>query len=588
MPDQDFAAAVQAVAQALSRWDNPNVNQLEPQEKSKFDIGVTVEGEDDTQFRGRADAAALWHRGHDSNLGVPMQGTPMGQTLNLLERVRTMSQCPSPLKGVQKNVMEFWDTRCKQAVDSGDHGTVMSYWLASQILRDVAELPLGDRGIALTAMQQASDEDLWGLRQELRDSLGNQREFANVAIELLRRSGLFPDLSDEGEDEQETTGEHPDQGEPQEAESEEQQGEDEESSESIEQLTPEDSDEMIDVELDEDEFSEAQSSQHEQIAQVANREYRVFTKEFDMVVRPRDVATHDELSEYYLQLNKELKRHQGTSGKLARRLRAQLMARQKRHWQFDAEEGALDPSRLSRLITDPTHHLVYRNEIELEERDTTVTLLIDSSGSMRGRAMMLATICAYLVAETLEVCGITVEVLGFTTANWKGGRSAQAWAEAGSPQAPGRLNDLCHIVLKNASDSWNIAKRGFGVLLKGSLLKENIDGEALLWAHKRLLDIPCDRRILLVISDGAPVDERTMGVNGANLLDLHLSMVTQTIQEKSPVELVALGIGHDVSRYYDHSASVMSAESLADVLIGELANLFDTSKRKRSRSRAGI
>ena len=570
---------MRTAAQALVRWGV--AAKPEQQEKpAALEPGESAAGESSQQYRGRADAMALWVREHDPEIGVPLQGTDMGHTLQLLERARTMAMRPQVLKGVESNLATFWDLRCQQAIDSGDHQTQMNYWLASQMLKDAAGFALGAKGLDLTARHGQGSDDLWGLRDEMQAALAHQKEFASVAAELVRRSGLFPDSSEEGEENEEETptGEHEDSGQAQDHELAEEETGDEDSHNTTEQLAPQEGEELVDLDLEDDEFADAPPSPRELVEQTANREYRVFTTEFDKIVRPRDLAGAQELADFSRQLEKELKRHQGTSGKLARRLRAQLIARQMRYWEFDAEEGALDPSRLVRLVTDPMQHSIYKNECEQEERDTAVTLLIDSSGSMRGRSMMLATACAYLVAETLEMCGVTVEVLGFTTMEWKGGRTAQAWKDRGSPPAPGRLNDLCHIILKGWNQPWNAVRRSFSVLLKGSLLKENIDGEALLWAHRRLLEIPCNRRILLVISDGAPVDERTMSVNGPNLLDIHLNAVTSAIQEKSPVELLAIGIGHDVSRYYEHSCSVMSAETLVGVLIGELVGLFSNAK----------
>jgi cobaltochelatase CobT len=311
--------------------------------------------------------------------------------------------------------------------------------------------------------------------------------------------------------------------------------------------------------------------------------YRVFSTEFDEVVEANRLCDSEELTRLRGQLDQRLLHLQGAIGKLANRLQRQLLAKQLRSWEFNLEEGLLDTSRLARIVVNSSFPLSYKQEKETEFRDTVVSLLIDNSGSMRGRPITIAAICADILARTLERCGIGVEVLGFTTRAWKGGQSREKWLAAGKPREPGRLNDLRHIVYKAADMPWRRTRRNLGLMLREGLLKENIDGEALLWAHKRLIARPEERRILIVISDGAPVDDSTLSANRGNYLDRHLRTAIEWIEQCSSVELVAIGIGHDVTRYYRRAVTLIDAEQLGGTMIGKLAELFDEPLRPRSR-----
>ena len=262
-------------------------------------------------------------------------------------------------------------------------------------------------------------------------------------------------------------------------------------------------------------------------------------------------------------------------GRLANRLQRRLMAQQSRAWEFDLEEGMLDPARLSRVVVDPQQPLSFKREKDTDFRDTVVTLLLDNSGSMRGRPITVAATCADILARTLERCGVKVEILGFTTRAWKGGQSREAWLQAGKPASPGRLNDLRHVIYKAADAPWRRARRNLGLMMREGLLKENIDGEALEWAHERLLGRPEQRRILMMISDGAPVDDSTLSVNAGNYLERHLRAVIEEIETRSPVELIAIGIGHDVTRYYRRAVTIVDAEELGGAMTEKLAELFD-------------
>ena len=305
-------------------------------------------------------------------------------------------------------------------------------------------------------------------------------------------------------------------------------------------------------------------------------EYAAFTRAFDEEIAATDLCDEDELERMRSYLDQQLAHLQSVVTKLANRLQRRLMAQQSRSWDFDQEEGLLDAARLARVVVNPMQSLSYKIERDTEFKDTVVTILIDNSGSMRGRPISIAAISADILARTLERVGVKVEILGFTTRAWKGGQSREAWLAAGRPPAPGRLNDIRHIVYKQADEPWRRAKKALGLMMREGLLKENIDGEALLWAHQRLIARHEDRRILMVISDGAPVDDSTLSVNNGSYLERHLRQVIGWIEARSPVELVAIGIGHDVTRYYQKAVTIMDVDQLAGTMIEQLAGLFET------------
>jgi len=314
--------------------------------------------------------------------------------------------------------------------------------------------------------------------------------------------------------------------------------------------------------------------------------YRVFATQYDEVVTVEELCGPSELTRLRAQLDQSLMRFQGMIGRMANRLQRKLMAQQQRSWSFDLDEGILDTARLSRIVVNPATSLSFKMEDETEFRDTVVTLLIDNSGSMRGRPIAVAAMSADILARTLERCGVKVEILGFTTRAWKGGQSREAWLRAGKPANPGRLNDLRHIVYKPADAPWRRARRSLGLMLREGLLKENIDGEAILWAHHRLAGRAEQRRILMVISDGAPVDDSTLSANPGNYLERHLREVIGWVETRSDVELTAIGIGHDVTRYYKRAVTISDPEQLGGAMLGQLSALFSDDEPGRSRRAA--
>ena len=327
-------------------------------------------------------------------------------------------------------------------------------------------------------------------------------------------------------------------------------------------------------------------------------DYKVFTTAFDETVGAEELCDEEELDRLRAFLDKQLSNLQGVVGRLANRLQRRLMAQQNRSWDFDLEEGYLDSARLVRIVIDPMQPLSFKQERDTKFRDTVVTLLLDNSGSMRGRPITVAATCADILARTLERCGVSVEILGFTTRAWKGGQAREKWLKDGKPANPGRLNDLRHIIYKSADAPWRRARRNLGLMMREGLLKENIDGEALLWAHSRLIGRPEQRKILMMISDGAPVDDSTLSVNPGNYLERHLRAVIELIEERSPVELLAIGIGHDVTRYYRRAVTIVDAEELAGAMTEQLASLFGEESardnrrghaaRRMSQTRSGI
>ena len=417
-------------------------------------------------------------------------------------------------------------------------------------------------------------------------SIDDQKSFQSLSLDMLQHLELTQvdprdqqpdDSNDEGGDEE--TDEDQDGGD---------SGEDQQPSEMASETTEGDSDgdsESDSEAADESEDGEAGEDGEEGMLPVRpNRpwtdtpssfDYKVYTESFDEVIAAHELCDAEELARLRAYLDAQLKGLQGVVTKLANRLQRRLMAQQNRSWDFDQEEGILDAARLARIVVSPGQSLSYKVERDIEFKDTIVTLLIDNSGSMRGRPISIAAISADVMARTLERCGVKTEILGFTTRAWKGGQSREAWLAGGKPSHPGRLNDLRHIVYKKADEPYRHARRNLGLMMREGLLKENIDGEALLWAHARLLARPEDRRILMVISDGAPVDDSTLSVNSAGYLEAHLRKVIEWIERQSPVQLVAIGIGHDVTRYYRRAVTIMDVEQLAGTMIEQLAGLFE-------------
>jgi len=430
---------------------------------------------------------------------------------------------------------------------------------------------------------------------EINDILDDQTAFSRMARQVIDdlgygdQLGEDPDSHDPEEDQEaseedaeeddtEEGGEQDDQDQDQDAAPEDQdQMEQQEAQAAVEDS--DDTDLLDEAQLDDGQAPDEQAPQapHSE----ADPNYKVYTTEFDEEIHAEDLADPVELERLRSYLDQQLEPLKGAVNRLANRLQRRLMAQQNRSWEFDLEEGILDAARLSRVVTSPTTPLSFKQEKDTDFRDTVVTLLIDNSGSMRGRPISIAAICADVLARTLERSQVKCEILGFTTRAWKGGRSREKWLEDGRPATPGRLNDLRHIIYKSADAPWRRSRPNLGLMMKEGLLKENIDGEALEWAHRRMTARPEARRILMVISDGAPVDDSTLSVNPASTLEKHLREVNGMIEKRKQVDLIAIGIGHDVTRYYQHAVTITDVEQLAGAMTEQLASLFEQDVKKR-------
>jgi cobaltochelatase CobT len=430
--------------------------------------------------------------------------------------------------------------------------------------------------------------------EKLGDALRNQAAFAKLTRTILRDLKLSDEFDadeasdDSGEGEnaesQEQDGEDDSSSESQSSEADLQESEGEEGDEDAAEMRAEQTDEMSDAEEPEDGMKPHRPEQP--FSHQDEWGYKVHTFQFDEQVAASELCDPEELGRLRNFLDQQLQAMQGVVSRLANKLQRLLMAQQNRSWEFDIEEGMLDTSRLPRIIIDPMYPLSFKREKDMTFRDTVVTLLLDNSGSMRGRPIMVAAMCADILARTLERCAVKTEILGFTTRAWKGGQSREKWIADGKPPHPGRLNDLRHIIYKDADEPWRRARKSLGLMMREGLLKENIDGEALMWAHNRIVGRPEQRKILMVISDGAPVDDSTLSVNAGNYLERHLRRVIEEIEEKSDVELTAIGIGHDVTRYYRKAVTIVDAEQLGGAMTEQLIGLFHEEKGHEGHTRA--
>jgi cobaltochelatase CobT len=445
------------------------------------------------------------------------------------------------------------------------------------------------------------EEKAHGNLDTLANALHDQQHFARLSRDLIAALDMADELGedpDKGEENEEQDAEN-DPGERNETPENEDQQSEQQSSEDMQEAEGEsESAEMEAKSIDTDEQPEDQELDDDTDGEEPYRpqlpfsnnqgpdSYKVYSNTQDEIVSAADLCDEEELTRLRAYLDKQLSSLQGVVARLANRLQRRLMAQQNRSWEFDLEEGILDSSKLMRVVIDPMHPLSFKMEKDTNFRDTVVTLLIDNSGSMRGRPITVAATCADILARTLERCGVKTEILGFTTRAWKGGQAREKWLAANKPANPGRLNDLRHIIYKAADEPWRRARKALGLMMREGLLKENIDGEALIWAHNRLLGRPEQRRILMVISDGAPVDDSTLSVNSGNYLERHLRQVIGEIEGKSPVELIAIGIGHDVTRYYKRAVTIVDAEELGGAMTEKLAELFADMTLPGARRRA--
>lgn len=557
-----------------------------------------ISRDDLERLRGTADAASLRLRFHDPALHRAKMPSDQNarEVFELVEQVRVESLGSRRMKGVAENLRTLLDIRCMEngwgnALNRED--IPMAHGLALLVREKLTGRDLPPVARKAADMWRPWLEEHAGA--DLEDLLANaddQKAYSKAVYKFLEALELMDPPAGEPEEEEQ----HQD--------ADETEGDDSPSEQDLESvgsgsdvgddmdMPSSDSQDMgsMEAESEEGEDDELEPGQGEENpagpskrpnwwdpSQAIEIDYKAYTEEFDEEVEAFDLADEEELERLRRQLDMQLANLQGVVARIANRLQRRLMAQQQRSWDFDLEEGLLDCARLARIVANPTHSLSYKWEKETEFKDTVVSLLIDNSGSMRGRPITVAAISADILARTLERCGVKVEVLGFTTKAWKGGKSREKWMSEGKLPNPGRLNDLRHVVYKPADVPWRRAKNNMGLMLKEGLLKENIDGESLIWAYKRLMVRPEDRKILMVISDGAPVDDSTLSTNPGSYLEAHLREVIEWMETKTPVQLTAIGIGHDVTRYYRNAVTLSDPEDLGGTILQNLADMFDAN-----------
>ena len=549
---------------------------------------------DRQNVRGQSDSFALRLAHHDETVNAQMmpRESEARASFTAAEDARCEALGARDMKGIARNLADMHEARCikkgyrdQMTRDDAPVSEALAF-MVRQALTGASPPPAAEGLVAV--WQNWITERVGDKLNNLASLVDDQQAFAYVTRDILVDLGLSEPAGNlESEDGDDGDGDDGDNG-PEDGEGGQAEQQDGGSSEDMEvgdgemeegdQETVQMDGEDVEGEVDGEEAGEAaQPYAPDGAVNPEKSAYNVYTAKFDEIIDAEDLCDAEELARLRAYLDQQLHQMQGVVSRLANRLQRRLQAKQNRSWNFDLEEGYLDPARLSRVITDPTQPLSYKMESDTKFRDTVVTLLLDNSGSMRGRPITVAAMCADILARTLERCNVKTEILGFTTRAWKGGQARETWMANGKPGHPGRLNDLRHIVYKNADAPWRRARRNLGLMMREGLLKENIDGEALIWAHNRLLARGEQRRIMMVISDGAPVDDSTLSVNAGNYLEKHLRNVIEDIETQSPVELIAIGIGHDVTRYYRRAVTIVDAEQLGGAMTDKLAELFDDS-----------
>ena len=589
-----FKSAVSSAVKVISekfdleiKFDNNTVSKKNS--LNLPDVANLKKLQDFTNLRAFADSEALKIKYTDEK--VYLKNQPQGSMAKALyaiaEKIRYEKIGSNKLKGIKKNITQCYENKFKNR-------NIEEIKTESDVpITEAFELYLRSHFFKIkqnnvTKKVLSYWEDLFDkkLRKELKEldnRIENQGKFNQLIADLIDQLDFDDSNAKEKEQEKDTSSE--DQSTP--------EGQEEDSS-----LSVKDEDNGAEADLnaldanfeslnenqdsntkEEKEVTGDPSLQKKNQKNLSKEKYRIFTSEYDEIKNAEELEKEEEIIRLRKNLDQQLTSLQSVVAKLANKLQRQLLAKQNRSWDFDLEEGILDSSKLSRIITDPFHSLSYKMEKETEFKDTVVTLLIDNSGSMRGRPISVAAICADILSRTLERCSVKVEILGFTTKNWKGGKSREQWNTKNKPTNPGRLNDLRHIIYKSADKPWRQSKKNLGLMLKEGLLKENIDGEALLWAFKRISIRKEERKILMVISDGAPVDDSTLSVNSGDYLEKHLKQTVKWIEENSNIEIFAVGIGHDVTRYYKKAIKIADVQELGDVLINQLTKLFSEKNK---------
>ena len=591
---EQFKQALISTAKVISDDYKVNVKIHDKDIHSKkvdyFDIINLSNKSDFVRLRAETDSGALKKKFSDKKILNKHSPTNSSckSLYNIAEKIRYEVLGGKMLKGVKKNLSENYHQKISlnqnnQLKNKKDVPVTEAFELF--MLKKFFALELNPLAIKkLSFWEKDFNSSIEEHMEFLNKNLENQEEYISKFSKILESMNVFNSDNEENKEEdnsekseQENKSENNDKNQPDGIEDENKQDDTRDSLDA----GFDDSDDLMNEHLED---SDSLKQNTESILQKKNidnidQEYKIFTAEFDEVAKAETLESVEETQKLRKNLDQQLVGFQDLITKLANKLQRQLLAKQNRAWEFDLEEGLLDSSKLTRIIMDPYNSLSFMKEKDLDFKDTIVTLLIDNSGSMRGRPITIAALCADILSRTLERCSVKVEVLGFTTKNWKGGKSREAWTKGDKPKSPGRLNDLRHIIYKGADTHWRQAKNNLGLMLKEGLLKENVDGEAISWAFNRIKKRKEERKILMVISDGAPVDDSTLSVNSGDFLEKHLKKMVKFIETKSDVEILAIGIGHDVSRYYDKAIKITDVHELGDVMISQLSGLFENKKK---------
>tara|TARA_Y100000590_G_scaffold463356_1_gene629926 strand:- start:4453 stop:6252 length:1800 start_codon:yes stop_codon:yes gene_type:complete len=584
---QALISTVRAISEDIKNTQKLNEKNSSSKNYNFFELDNLNNKYDFLKFRAETDSEALKRK--FSNKSIYLKNLPSKPTYknlyNISEKIRYEKLGTQMLKGINKNIFENYNYKIslkrKDQLKSKEDTTITEAF-EIYMLKNFFNIETNAICEKILSFWEDDFKKSFGKHLNFfKQNLENQELYSSKFIEILKELDFLE--RDEDKNKQENQQES-DQNSQQNSEPDSETNENQNQSEAENQSMSETELEMNEFRMEEQLFdTESDQQSSEQIVQKLNNiknenEYKVFSKEFDEIEKAENLEDADEILKLRKNLDHQLINFKDLIIKLANKLQRQLMAKQSRSWDFDLEEGLLDSSKLPRIIIDPYNSLSFKKEKDLEFKDTVVSLLIDNSGSMRGRPITIAALCADILSRTLERCSVKVEILGFTTKNWKGGKSREDWNKKGKLKNPGRLNDLRHIIYKSADSQWRQSKKNLGLMLKEGILKENIDGEAIMWAFNRLKKRKEERKILMVISDGAPVDDSTLSVNSGDYLEKHLKKVVKFVESKDDVEILAIGIGHDVSRYYSRAIKITDVQELGDVMIAELSNLFKNNK----------
>ena len=571
-------STVKAISKNKKLNSNTGIYQRPPSGNNIIFSSAPRSTKDLSKWRGESDFQAFWHKFHKKRKEIPLT-LPARMLFNEFEISRVEILGSQEFIGSRKNISDFLNQRSNELEDTKSlnylsHG--INLWLKEGVgfKFNAKSKTIINNLIEKYDIETVSEE----FRNNIIENIHDQEKFEKAVIKLLQKLNLLKEFEDDHEDQdfEDSFGSSDDI---ENTEMESDGNESEDTSNDLKdfkgdiELDLQDAIESTDDTSIEEEI-DALAYPHNDFSNKLKKDYSIYSTKFDEIIDAKDLVTSDESLRLRNQLDNLIKPHLSTIGKLANRLQRLLLAKQNTSWNYNLEEGMLDNARLHRVIANPGYPLSFKQETENKFKDTVVTLLIDNSGSMRGRSISLAAICADIIGSTLERCQVKTEILGFTTKHWKGGDSKKLWIINGSRSNPGRLNDIRHIIYKSADNSWRRSRKYFGAMLREGLLKENVDGEALAWSHERLLKRSEERKILIVISDGAPVDDSTLSANREDFLDNHLREIISLIENDSPVELQAIGIGHDVTKYYKNALTINRAEELGEVLLDELSKLF--------------